>query len=101
MTVMLKKISFSKTKPFLVFLLLFLSFSLTVGKEYLHNHKPNEPERDDCPALIISQSFSSGITVHFELPSKLKVEVTLDNLQLISEYQSVPITNCLRGPPLV
>ena len=101
MTTELNKISPSKFKSFLVFLLLFLLFSLSTGKEYLHNHKSNEPEPNDCPALIISQSFSSGITVHFELPPSQLVEFYFD-IQNHFNPDKLKLQNTnLRAPPIV
>jgi len=97
----LNKISLSKFKPLLVFLLLFLFFSLSVGKEQLHNHKPNEPGRNDCPALIISQSFSSGITVHFEFPAFQTVESYFTIPNYSKPATSKLFTTNLRAPPKV
>ncbi|MHB8871543.1 MAG: hypothetical protein ACYC5G_03765 [Candidatus Doudnabacteria bacterium] len=95
----INKISTSKVKSIPVFLLLFLFFLLSIGEESLHNHKPNERERDDCPALIISHTFSSGITVHFELQNEFKVESIIDIQQIFPTFQQNPNTTYLRGPP--
>ena len=97
----INKISVSKDKSSLVLFLLFLIFLLNSGKELLHNHKPIEPERDDCPSLVISHTFSSGITIHFELPHDFMVESLIDIQQIFSTFQQKPKTTYLRGPPLV
>jgi hypothetical protein len=97
----INNISVSKAKSSLVLFLLFLIFSLSSGKEFLHNHKPNEPERDDCPALVISHTFTSGTPIHFELPQVFIVESNVDIPQIFPIFQERPDTNYLRGPPLV
>jgi len=97
----LNKISLSKFRPFLIFLLLFLIFSLSVGKEQFHNHKPDEPGSENCPALVISQSFSSGITVHFELPVFQPVEFYFAIPNLSKPVTPKLFTTDLRAPPRV
>lgn len=79
--------------------LLFFLF-LGSGKELLHNHKPNESERVDCPALIISATFGSAISIHFELPKEFIVETTVDLSQnIFISHPNLSLTY-LRGPPL-
>jgi len=90
------KYSYSITVVYLLFFL-FLSSS----KELLHNHKPNETEHDDCPTLVISQTFSSGITIDFELQNEFIVESSIDIQQINPTLQQKPNTTYLRGPPLV
>jgi hypothetical protein len=90
-----KKYSHSIAVLFLLFFLF-----LSSGKELLHNHKPNEPERDGCPALVISQNFSSGITINFELQNEFIVESNIDTPQILLTFQNKPSVSYLRGPPL-
>ncbi|MFA6978608.1 MAG: hypothetical protein WC209_04710 [Ignavibacteriaceae bacterium] len=97
----INKISVLKAKSSLVLFLLLLIFAFNSGRELLHNHKPNEPERDDCPAFIISQTFSNGITIHFELPNEFIVESNIDTPQILLTFQNKPSVSYLRGPPLV
>lgn len=98
---MINKILRFKAISFLVILLISLLFSLSIGKEYLHNHKPNEFEGDDCPALIISQTFSSGITVYFELPHFQIVEFYFDITNHTNHNKPKLQRNNLRAPPIV
>jgi hypothetical protein len=79
--------------------LLFFLF-LSSGKELLHNHKPDESEGADCPTLIISDTFGSAISAHFELPKEFIVESIVNISQNIFISQSKPSTTFLRGPPL-
>lgn len=84
----------------IVLYLLFFLF-LSAEKELLHNHKPNEPERDDCPALIISHTFDSGITINFELQNEFIVDSNIDTPQIFPTFQHEPSASYLRGPPLI
>lgn len=81
-----------------VYILFFLF--LSSGKELLHNHKPDEFEHDNCPAFTISQSFSSGIIIHFDLQNEFIVESEVKTLQVLQGFQQKPVTKYLRGPPL-
>ena len=89
------KYSFSITAIYLLFFLF-----LSSGKELLHNHKPDINEHDDCPVLVISHTFGSGITTSFELQNEFIVESGIDIQKIIPTLQQKPNTTYLRGPPL-
>ena len=91
------------TKYSLAIAILYLLFFLflVTGTEFLHNHNPNESERDDCPTLIISHTVNSGITIHFELQNEFVVESHIEIQQIFPIFQQKPNTTYLRGPPLV
>jgi hypothetical protein len=82
-----------------IYLLFFLF--LSSGKELLHNHKPDINEHADCPVLVISHTFGSGITTNFELQNEFIVESSIDIQKIIPTLQQKPNATYLRGPPLV
>jgi len=96
-----KKILLLKIKHTFVLALLFLLLMLSSAKEQFHNHKPNESERDDCPTLIITQSFSSAITIHFELPAFQTIELYLDIPNYSKSLKSKSFIINLRAPPII
>jgi hypothetical protein len=83
-----------------VFYILFFLF-LNIGKELLHNHKPDINEHDNCPVLILSQVLSSGISVNVELQNEFIVESSLEVPQIFFLPQSNYKTVSLRGPPTI
>jgi len=94
--ILLSRYSYSITVLYLLFFLF-----LSSGKELLHNHKPNERERNDCPALIISHTFSSGITINIEFQNEFIVESNIDTPQIFLTSQHEPAASYSRGPPLI
>jgi len=87
--------SFTITAIYLLFFLF-----LSSGKELLHNHKPDINEHADCPVLVISHTFGSGIIINFELQNEFIVESNFDILQIFFIPQSKPSKTYLRGPPI-
>lgn len=73
--------------------------TISIGKEYYHNHEADEKEHDDCPVLIITHHLSTGEISEFKLENSFLVQTVIE----FPIYSFLPEPNLnlinLRGPP--